>query len=186
MIFVGSDDGIFHGVDGATGKQLWSRATTAAHFATPAVLNGIVYVSTGGSSPYELFAVDAATGKHRPWVWPAPAVTADGLRSPSVDSDAVYVGGIDAGLFAVARTSGSLKWAWHGAVVTEATIAIVGDILYLFGTDGSAYAIDRHTGQERWHLSIGGIVSAGTTVAGGRMFAATDTGHVIAIDGSVP
>jgi outer membrane protein assembly factor BamB len=185
VLFVGSDDGVFHALSATTGTERWSKTTSGTHFATPAVRDGIVYVSTGSSSPHELLALDAATGQML-WTFPAPADSSSGMRSPSVDGGSVYISGIDAGLYAISRSHGSKTWTWNGAVVTEATIAIVGDSLFLFGADGNAYVLDGTTGVERSHVPVGGVVAAGTTVAGGRLYAASDEGHFLAIVGSAP
>lgn len=179
LVFVASTDGFIYAFAEATGSLAWSHQTTSRGFATPAVRGGTLY-SPGGrdNSNGVLYALDAVSGAER-WTFTAP--NGLGLRSPSVDDAAVYVGAVGGPLYALSINDGSVLWTFDETAATEGTIAIVGDTLYLFGDDERAHAIDRATGRERWQFDIGTGVDSSAAVSAGRILSGTVNGKVIAI-----
>ena len=182
VVYVGSEDGILHAVAASTGLAVWTLDAKSTHFATTAVRDGVVYAMASTESAASVLAVAATTGKVI-WTFEPPAGTK--LRTPSVTKDAVYVSGIEGGLFVLNATDGSRRWTFSGATVTEAAIGIAGHVVYAFTTDRKVNAFDPVTGEVQWSVPLKGVVDVGTTIASGMLFAGDSGGNIFAV-GTTP
>src|ERR1035438_7480561 len=93
VVYVGSGDDKLYAFNAATGRLVWSAATSNYLWSSPAVANGVVYV---GSDDDKLHAFDAATGEP---LWSA-ATGSSVASSPAVANGVVYVGSVDGSLHA--------------------------------------------------------------------------------------
>jgi outer membrane protein assembly factor BamB len=129
-------DLMLHALDAATGAEQWRiEVGNRINFTnSPAVANGLVYISTGADNA--LLAVDAATGEER---WRTP--TEQLMDSPSVAADAVYVSAADGYIHAVDAVTGEECWRVMVNGFTSAP-AIAGGMVYVHSwEDGNLYAI---------------------------------------------
>lgn len=176
VVYVGSGtdldgQGTVQAFDAATGNQRWRfDAQRRLGDASPAVVDGVVYVAsgaisapavvddtvyvggghtTGGSSEASvLFALDAATGTER---W---RLTLEGT-----------------GYFAVDAATGTQRWFVEtGQLDVGFTPAVADGIVYAGNRDGYLYAIDAASGAERWRFTAADSVY-GIAVAGGLVYA---------------
>lgn len=174
-VFVGGAQ-TFKALDASNGTTLWTFATEATSFATPAVRDGVVYANGGVGSSSVLYALDATTGVER-WRFSPPDGV--GLTTPSVDGEWVYAASSDR-VYALNRRDGTLRWVRDHPRLTRAAIGIAGSTLYFFD-QSDLIALDAADGAERWRVPVGGIVDSGTTVAGGLVLAGTSAGRILAV-----
>jgi outer membrane protein assembly factor BamB len=89
-VFVGSRDAHVYALDAGTGRRLWAHATDGAWVvASPAVRDGVVYVTTSDSERF--LALDAETGRT---LFELPTQTY-ALSSPAIVGGHAYFGSFD-------------------------------------------------------------------------------------------
>lgn len=118
-VYVGSNDAALYAVDAGTGNLRWAFTDPSLHLSpSPTVVDGTIYIGSGGGSPSEsgaLYAVDAATGE-QVWTASAPGL----IGTPTVTDGTVYfpANGTfgedreDSGVFAVDAATGDQEWAF--------------------------------------------------------------------------
>lgn len=102
-----------------------------------------------GSSDGYMRAINIATGQ---LAW-SPFKTNDKIWStPTVDSDTVYFGSLDHGLYAISVVDGSPRWPTpfqtDGGIVSSPLV--VGSRVYFGSFDRNFYAVDTRSGTEVW------------------------------------
>ena len=83
--------------------KLWNFTTVSGVGASPAVVNGVVYVN----SATRLYAINALTGKE---LWNSTWGGGE-TSSPAVVNDVVYVGGNNYAVYAFNAATGAIKWS---------------------------------------------------------------------------
>ena len=161
VVFVGSGDHRLYAVDARSGKETWRRDAGAPVDATPAIAGARVFAATAR----RVFAVDRATGAE---LWsrsfgndlPLPGGFGYGfearLSSPSVDGDAVLVGGGDGVLYRIDAATGKTVWRFRTRGRIRATPAAAGGVVYVGSFDGVFYAVDEASGKLRWKYETEG------------------------------
>ncbi len=98
VAYFGGGDGVVYALNASTGALLWSYATNAYLYSSPAVANGVVYI---GSEDGNVYALNAITGA-KLWSYYTNTV---GWCSPAVANGVVYIACGDewGGLFRVER-----------------------------------------------------------------------------------
>ncbi|PYQ24300.1 MAG: serine/threonine protein kinase [Acidobacteria bacterium] len=91
-VVVGGRDKMVHGLDAATGRELWAFATQGRVESSPAITSGRVYV---GSSDSRLYVLDLATGKPL-WRFDAGAPLS---ASPALAAGRLVIGSQDGRLY---------------------------------------------------------------------------------------
>jgi eukaryotic-like serine/threonine-protein kinase len=117
--------------------------TTPVVRSSPAVADGLVFVSTAETTPMDGYAValDEATGTI---VWRSPLADYS-TSSPAVANGVLYVGSYDTRLYAIDVLTGGLLWAPTWGVDNlprgiNSSPAIAGGRVYVGCRDGSLYA----------------------------------------------
>lgn len=170
----------------STANLAWSYATNGMIYASPAVSNGLVFISSMDGS---LYALDENTGVLR-WSLPTGGSI---YGSPAVSNGIVYVGSRNGGLYAVNEQTGALAWGPYGNVnfaITSSPAVADGKVFY--GTWCQASCIDRGQFMARY-ANNGTIVWTNQTVPSesvrsspavdsGRVIFGQDNGSVIALN----
>jgi len=133
--------------------QAWTATTGSSIYASPAVVNGIVYA---GSSDTYMYAFDAKTGTT---VWKAPGLWPIGA-SPAVADRIVYTGSGDGDLYAFNAKTGAVVWtALVGGNVDSPTVSQ--GIVYVGSSSGNTklYALDAKAGTLIWTANTNYITS---------------------------
>ncbi len=137
--------------------------------------------------------------------WKFP--TGDAIVSSPVYADgAIYFGGDDGNIYAVAAADGRQLWKRRTGGPVAATPAIAGGTLYVGSYDGKFYALDARTGTPRWKFATGGerrfeakglhgmqpknqtiadpfdVYLSSPVVGGGSVFFGSGDGNVYALD----
>ncbi len=114
--------------------------------AGPVVADGKVIF---GSSDGYMRAINVATGQ---LAW-SPFKTNNKIWStPTVDSDTIYFGSLDQGLYAVSVVDGSPRWTepfqTNGGIVSSPLV--IGGRVYFGSFDRNFYAVDTRSGTQVW------------------------------------
>ncbi|MFD9653398.1 outer membrane protein assembly factor BamB family protein [Streptomyces mirabilis] len=139
------------------GEQRWRFQVGGLVYASPAVADGLVYIS----SSRNLCAVDASTGEQR---WKRPR-TGVGYSSPVAVRGTVLLSSVDENLYALDGATGKEQWKFHLGSVGSQSPTEVGGIVYAGGENGNLHAVDIADGSEKWHFFAGGGVSSSPAVA---------------------
>jgi outer membrane protein assembly factor BamB len=146
---VGNEDSqhsALYAMDADTGKLIWKQALFF-FFGSPAVGNGMVYVSTG-----EVYAYDANTGA---MIWESQGDSYD--LSPTVANNMVYVVSSN---FVDALDANTGKLIWHHQLTgfprfLDTSSAVANGLVYLPTQDGFVYALNASTGSLVWSRNFG-------------------------------
>ena len=146
-------------------------------FASPAVVDGVVYAASAEVFVGYVYALDARNGALK-WTY----VTGDWVESsPAVVNGVVYVGSYDGNVYALNARTGARLWSFfvNEWVASSPTVA---DGVVFVGTDALFYALDARTGAELWSFNAGGQTPASPAVVDGVVYGASNTGIVFALN----
>ncbi len=163
-----------HTTDGTTGWQV--DLGGGRPLATPAVVDGVVYVG-GGFGSREFYALDAHTGASR-WAvrvsddGPTAAVVSDGVVAFNTESCTLFV--VDA------RTGQTLWSRWLGDPLMSQPSILDGRLFMAFPGGGGhrLVAFELRTGRELWRVPIAGDIVSAPVAYGDSVFATTFDGTV--------
>ena len=162
-----------------TNTEQWRFATGSRVVSSPAVSDGVIYF---GSYDYNVYALDAATGKVK-WQF---ATGSNVASSPAVVNGIAYIGSFDHNVYALDAMTGKEKWRFTTGGGVYSSPAVSGGIVYIASWDGKIYAIDAVTGKERWQFVTGRVEPSmflpSPTVSGGVVYVASFDGNVYALD----
>ena len=187
VVYYGSFDysgsaltGHVYALNASTGAQLWSFETPGPVTSSPAVANGVVYVSSES-----LYALNASTGA---LLW--SSATAGNGDSPTVANGVVYVSSqmcssngvpCTSSLYALNASTGALLWSFPMAG-NGSSPAVANGVVYVGSSDDNVYALNASTGEKLWNYSIDGEVTASPAVANGVVYVGSSTGFAYALE----
>lgn len=160
-------------VDTRTGEERWSVPIRFAGQSSPAVIDGVVYVS---SHEGLLYALDAATGIQR-WQYQTDSLV---FSSPAVADGSVYFGGVNGDLYALDATTGRPRWRFATGGDIYASPAVANGVVYVSSKNRVVHAVDAATGEPRWQFAAGGESSP--AVVDGVVYVGSDDGGLYALD----
>ena len=171
-VYITSWDGYLYALDAGTGSLFW-KFPDGEHF-TPAVADGVVYVSGLVLPSSYLYALDANSGS---LLWSYPS----GATSPAVANGVVYIGSADQ-VCALDAHTGALLWSYQTAGQTWAAPAVANGVVYV-GAD-KLYALNASTGALLWSsLSLeGGVDETSPVVANGVVYVTTGYRQLYALN----
>lgn len=174
------------GVSNVAGLKLkWAFATGTStnqfEFSSPAIVNGVVYLSSINGNVY---ALNANTGTK---LWSSPVYLG---TSPVVEKGVLYVGSEDHNVYALNAATGAKLWSYLGTGgYTSPTM--VNGILYIGSNDnaGILYALNASTGTLLWSQATGAPgnydpLESSPAVANGVVYIGAYDGNVIAFNAS--
>jgi outer membrane protein assembly factor BamB len=173
-------------VSNADGLTLdWEAGTvTSGYISSPAVVNGIVYISDYQPGRSDVHAIDAASGEP---VW--TKTVGPGPSSPAVAGGALFVGDLSGNLHARRASTGTRLWTKPagGPVYSDPTVE--GGTVFVGASFGGLAAFDAETGSLTWRFSRDNVQFSGSpAVSGGIVYAwgqpTTENGIVYALDQS--
>ncbi len=171
--------GVVYGLDRLYGDELWvSEPLDGKLWVTPAVANGVVYVSTFEGRIYSL---DAETGRKLPWVYEGEFGF---VSSPVIVDDMLYVGSFNRSLLAIPLGSDSKAWEFEADNWFWSAPVIVDDAMYASSLDGNLYALDRESGALKWvaPYETEDSIAASPVLAGDSVVVVTQHGDVHVVD----
>ena len=165
-------------------EQRWVMPVGAEIWSSPAVADGVVYISTVGPDS-KLYSFDAVTG-NRLWVF---SDAQDALiSSPAVVDGIIYIGSLDGNLYAINAATGSKLWSVqiHDAIYSSPTV--IDRTVYVGSRDGFLYAINAAgcgdtSCMPLWKAPIGmGTYYSSPAVANGKVYISTQDGALYVVD----
>ncbi|MBA2470257.1 MAG: PQQ-binding-like beta-propeller repeat protein [Chloroflexia bacterium] len=175
ILYVMSKAGILHALDAESGTEIWRHTVTSyVTRATPAVVDGTVYVGAG----FTFSALDAATGAER---WSIP-LQYGGQASPTVRDGLVIVSSQQGWIFALEAESGEIAWRLPTEGIVFGAASITGDAVIYATDEGILYNVDRQTGVSNWRITLPGAIYAAPVVTGDTVLATTQAGELYALD----
>jgi len=163
----------------AAGMSGWTtQLPNGDALATPAVLNGRVYVG-GGFTTYDMYALDASTGAI---MW-ARRLPDDGPTAPSVQDGAVAISTESCTLVVLDESTGNELWTkWLGDPLTSQQSVADGRVYAAHPATGpSPYALtclDLKTGTQFWTVDLPADVITAPVCEGDSIYLATYDGSV--------
>ena len=125
------------------GNLKWRFDTDGPLFSSPAVVDGMLYLTTGDR---RVVALDEATGD---LIWERKT-TGPVNSSPAVAGGIVYYGLRDGKFYALDRYSGEELWMYQTDNYIFSSPAIHNGVVYIGSGDSLLYAFDALTGDVRW------------------------------------
>jgi len=110
----------------------WSNASAGGR-SSPAIVNGTVYVGSGG---YNVYALNATTGAQL-WSYATGNIV---WSSPAVANGAVYVGSYDNNVYALNAKTGTKLWSYATGNAVDSSPAVASGMVYVSSEDGTIYA----------------------------------------------
>jgi outer membrane protein assembly factor BamB len=145
---------------------VWSYATGAELYSSPAVANGVVYTGCGD----DVCALNASTGA-KLWGYTAGGYV---VSSPTVANGVVYVGSNDDNVYALNASTGAKLWSYTTGNIVSSSPAVANGVVYVGSYDHNMYALDASTGAKLWSYATGGPVSSSPAVANGVVYIGLD------------
>ncbi|TKX61730.1 Pyrrolo-quinoline quinone [Halorubrum sp. ASP1] len=179
-VYVSFSGALFR-LDLATGEVRWSTEVGHDGSSTPAVRDGIAYVTVwngGDETDRGLAAVDAESGEV---MWRRLTDT-DLTTAPAVTDEGVFVGGgYETQTVAAFDHDGTERW--RNDLGEYASAPAVADGTVVYGAGGPrVVAYDATSGEELWTADVDGDATATPTVTDGRVLVGTRAGTLYALD----
>jgi len=147
--------------------------------ASPAIVNGVIYMGTNNTSFY---ALNATTGKQ---IWEI-GLSANVDSSAAVANGVVYVGilwnGRNGYVDALNATDGSIIWQYVTNSGIESSPVVVNGIVYVGSAYGYVYALDATNGALKWAYLTGGQTFSSPAVVNGVVYIGSLDGKVYALN----
>ena len=170
-LFAGSSDGCVYRLDPIKGKPTWDEpyCTDAAVYGDPVESDGIVYFAV---SINKVYAIDARSGA---FVWEyhhqrPQYMSSEGVASPTVHGDRLYVGFSDGRMVALDRKTGKPAWSMDLSMDSrkkstdmDATPVIDGDVVYAASFVDGPVALRLEDGRLLWRGSWFGVTRPALT-----------------------
>jgi outer membrane protein assembly factor BamB len=171
VLYLGTADGYLAAIDAATGSVTW-RAPLNPGFAieaSPAVAEGMVYLSYGG-----MRAIDAATGEGR---WEGRDYVP--VSTPAVVEGIVYVG-MGSHVYAFDSQTGEERWQVIDSIAMGSAPAVADGVIYIGSFGPNVSAMDTATGEQLWRFAAPGeSFGAAVTLADGIVYASGHNGGLL-------
>ena len=127
------------------GEVAWRFPTDGPLLSEPAVVDGVVYQTTGDK---RILALSERDGQI---LWEV-AASGPVYASPAVTEDTVYVGLLDSDLLALDRKTGELRWAFDSDGPIFASAIVHNGVVYPVDWSGTIYGVDALDGNELWRV----------------------------------
>jgi len=169
IVYATAGDDKVHALQADDGTTKWATplsTVTGFTIGSPAVVDGVVYVSAAGP-PGAVYALDAASGALE---WSAPA-GGFVVGSPAVSNGRVYVGSTSGQVWAFDASNGGVVWVRQTGPI-GASPAIGGGVVFVGDLGGILWAFDAMDGLPvaDWVPPVLGPILSSPAVANGVVF----------------
>lgn len=153
---------------------LWTFACEDEVRSTPAVAEGLVYVSAYDNN---LYALSAKEGRFQ-WKY----ATQGGMASsPCVHEGVVYVGSEDKHIYAVHARLGRIVWSTPTEGPVRSSPRIQYNHVFVGSDDGYLYALNAQTGRVAWRVETGGPVRSSPAFGDDLILFGSEDGYLYAV-----
>jgi outer membrane protein assembly factor BamB len=183
-VFFGSEDNYFYSVSAETGEENWRfDAGRVVAGASPAMVDGTVYVPTGNSTEMNeegvLYALDSETGDE---IWSTEFEGGLGA-APVVDDGRLYTGCQDNSYYALDAETGEEVWSFEGDdVFCGSRAALTDGVVYAGSEDHSMYALDTGDGSLVWEFETGDVIVSSPVVTEDTVYFGSNDKNLYAVE----
>jgi parallel beta-helix repeat protein len=150
-------------------NTIWTYTAIGEVVSSPAVVDDIVFVGSGGQlfdDDGYVYALNATTGSR---IWNYTIIGGPVCSSPAVADGKVYIGSLDGNVYALDMLTGAPIWN-HSIGILVISSPVVADGKVIIGSyDEGLYALDASNGTIVWNAAIGCIDSS-PSVANGKVY----------------
>ncbi len=143
LFIIGNGDGKVYALGIADGNLAWSFHTHDRIWATPVIVDDIVYVA---SLDHYLYALDAATGAEIWNIEMQGAVSA----TPIYANGSLWIGDFSSKLYRINLQNHTVEWTYDVEDWIWATPVLDGSTMYIVDVGGNLYAFDTETNDILW------------------------------------
>ncbi|HEX7069592.1 MAG TPA: PQQ-binding-like beta-propeller repeat protein [Rhodothermales bacterium] len=161
---VADDEGVVTAIDAIRGEVLWERALEVPVYASPTVVDDLIYVPTTRGA---LVAIDTESGAER-FVFEIGHDEAK-LTTPAVSGSMLIVGSSSGELVALDRFSGDELWSFDGEEAIGGAPLIADAVVYAADMSRSLRAFDLASGELLWETELEGRVKSAMAVGDGGL-----------------
>lgn len=155
-------------------KWVWSYRGGGSIQATPAVVDGMVYIAAGDG---RVHALDALTGQER-WSFPGGVF----ISAPAVANGMVYIG-YAGDIVALDTHSGREKWSVATGSQDYINMTVAHGLVYANTTNGKVYALDARSGSQKWTYQANeNILYATPVVVNNTVYVIPSGGKIVVLD----
>jgi eukaryotic-like serine/threonine-protein kinase len=174
-VFSSNATGDIYALDVVTGNLGWTKNYSFGPTRTPAIYNGVLYLSGGDQN---IRALDAATGNI---IWNKYYNINNLLQTMDAYNGALYFIASDNRIYSANSADGTLNWQTDPSLVFVGSPTVVGNTLYASGYDSNVYAMDAGTGNVKWKSKTG-FLKASPAVSNGVIYVASTNDSLYSID----
>jgi outer membrane protein assembly factor BamB len=188
VLYGSSTAGVAFAIDATTSEQHWRTQVTSESLRGPALADGVLYFTSGGSSG-AVYALDAASGTV---LWTHALPDYDFVPTPSVSDGRVYIvprndATMTGAVIALDAATGDEVWRFAAEADAACSVpTIVDGNAFVVCLQGYSYALDAATGSVIWsaYSATADPVErgAGQQYADGVIYQPDDTRTVLAVD----
>jgi len=188
-LFFANNNGVLYAVGAKNGRKAWKFVSHRCQAASPAVDKHIVYAVFLNAPPCnrspssqldgEVVALRVGTGKV---VWRRTIGPSE--TSPVVVAGSVFVGDWNGRVWALARTTGKVRWSTQLGGQVKGAVASSGERIFVGDYSGHVYALGLRSGNVIWRasgqprLGTGARFYSTPAVAYGRVYIGGTDGKV--------
>jgi outer membrane protein assembly factor BamB len=154
----------------------WSTGLSGAIESSPAIVNGVAFLTTLDGTVDALNAITGAVN------WTVAPGSGNQYSSPAVANGIVYVGSDNGRVYALDATTGATDWSVLTGDVVESSPTVVSGVVYVGSADGKVYALDATTGAVKWTTTTGSSVYSSPAVVGGVVYIGSFDDKLYALD----
>src|SRR2546426_706309 len=160
----------------STANQMWRFATGSFVYSSPAVSDGLVFVTSYDTNAY---AIDEYSGQQK-WSFNTGSVI---FSSPAVDNGRVFFGLDDGSVTALNETTGKAMWRVvpGSAVPVRNALTVAYGRIYI-GNANRFFALNEMTGATVWSFNTGNSNSTSAAVSNGVVYFGTGRGNIYAVN----
>ncbi len=155
-------------------STIWSHSFEEPLLSKPAVVDGRLFIVTGGK---RVACLNADNGEV---IW--QHFSAGGhAASPAVD-EMVYFGSLDSNFYALAVGTGEMLWFFHTEGQIFTSPAVDDRFVYFGSNDSFFYALDKSSGHLVWRIEAGLVHDSSPVVWGSTVIFGTSDGRLLVLD----
>jgi outer membrane protein assembly factor BamB len=178
-VYVGSLDKNVYSLDANSGEIAWKYKTDGYITSSPAVVDGVVYITSQEPTSAGLYMLDAANGNlirriAIPYVLASRGT--DIHSSPAVAEGMIFAASNKRAYYGINATTGNVTWAFEDQTAEEFIIASpIYDNGRVFLVDEFfIVAVDAFTGRVLWQTFVGTEFYVSPTYAEGKLYVTSD------------
>jgi outer membrane protein assembly factor BamB len=165
-VFIGGYNGVLYALDKSTGQVRWAKKLGDAIGASPALSNGVLFVSVETNDPDGFVAkLTADTGEV---LWLSSWLGEQSHSSPTLaaNKNLVMVGSNDGNFWGFDITTGEKRFSRRLLDAMKSTAAAFGDDVFFTSWDQRLVALHMTNGHQRWAVSLSAAKIRGGSISG--------------------